>query len=49
MLSKQVIYGDICKVLTDYENEGNEGHEQEVTKEDFYCLLVKVQNYFDNE
>jgi hypothetical protein len=45
MLSKKDIYDKVCGILTDYENAGQEGHENGASANDLYETLVEVQDY----
>ncbi len=44
MNAKQVIYDELCRVLTDYEGNGSD---ERATADDLYCMLVKIQNNWE--
>jgi hypothetical protein len=40
MSERQIIYDELCRILTDYENNT-------ATADDLYCVLVKIQNNWE--
>jgi len=44
MYEKQMLYDELCRVLTDYEGNGSE---LGATAEDLYDMLVKIQNNWE--
>ncbi len=47
MISKKNMYDRVCRILTDYENAGQEGHEDGASADDLYEMLVEVHDYFN--
>ena len=46
-LEKMAIYDEMCHLLTDYENTDFYGETAEDAACDFYNMLVKIQNNWD--
>ena len=46
-MTRQEMYDLVCRVLTDYEGNGDPDNKN--NNEELYVTLVKVQNYFDEE
>ena len=44
LLTKNMIYDELCRVLTDYEGYGSE---EGATAGDLYDMLVKIQNRWE--
>ena len=46
-MSKQFLYDELCRVLTDYEGNG-EDNEDKGNPEPLYKMLVKIQNRWED-
>lgn len=46
-MQKNAIYDEMCGLLTDYEGMNGEERKSEVTSDDLYTMLVKIQNNWE--
>ena len=46
-MDKNAIYDEMCGLLTDYEGMNGQDRADEVTADDLYEMLVKIQNNWE--
>ena len=46
-MQKNDLYDEVCHLLTDYEMYGEDGHDYSPCVEDFYQVLIRVANNWE--